>query len=152
MNPLQGQALAALAAMASLEVVSRASGSFETFHKAVRAGRPLHCGPKSVMRPRHGTTVFVNEFALTQPVRRRALLAEAASGSLSEGIKRRLLALLLPWSEVELLVLDVSERAGAAGGKRQSGSSTGAVLLHLEQVNRGRVIDLMKFNRTVLCY
>jgi DNA mismatch repair ATPase MutL len=118
-----------LAQLGALEIVSRVAGGFETFGKVLRAGRELRCGPNAAQRARHGTTVHVSEFAVAQPVRRRALLEEAARGSLAEGIRRSLLALLLPWPGVELVLKD----ATPAGAGR-------ATLLHLERVShRGRV-------------
>jgi DNA mismatch repair ATPase MutL len=103
-----------------LEVVSRAAGEFETYAKTMRAGRELCCGPTSQQRTRQGTAVRVSDFAFTLPVRHAAMVAEAASGALTERVKRRMVALMLAWPEVELLVLDPS----------------GSVLLRLEQVSQ----------------
>ena len=100
----QGQALAALAQLATLTVESRAAGSFETWRKTLRGGRVAACGPSPAPRRGSGTRVSVADFARSQPVRRRVLLADAASGAAVEGVRRRLAALMLGWPEVELAV------------------------------------------------
>jgi hypothetical protein len=126
----QGQALAALSQLGKLEIFSRAAGTFETYSKVVRAGRELQCGPSAVPRRQRGTTVCVSEFGFTQPVRRRAMLQEAASGALAERLKGRLAALMLPWPEVELVVVG----GGGGGGRRRVFERTPVTILHFEQV------------------
>lgn len=151
----QGQALAALAQLASLEVVSRAAGGFETWSKALRGGSQLACGPAAAPRRRHGTSVAVAEFACCQPVRRRALLAEAATGALAEAVKRRLTRLMLGWPEVELALLGPPP-GGARVGPTASAHAP-SLLLRLEQVRtwwrtRGCAWAHMGSSHAALCY
>lgn len=119
----QGQALAALAQVADLAITSRSAGRFETWCKCVRRGEVLSCGPCAAPRVRRGTTVAVAHFASCHPVRRRAMLAAAASGALAEAVKRRLTALLLPWPEVQLTLVDESSGSWARSGGGCSGGS-----------------------------
>jgi len=83
------------------------------------------------MRSHHGTTVCVSEFGVTQPVRQRAMLQEAASGALTEILKRRLTALMLPWPHVELMLL--LDGAAATYSSMPPGGST-SIIMRLEQV------------------
>ncbi|GBF98678.1 hypothetical protein Rsub_11672 [Raphidocelis subcapitata] len=122
----KGQALAALAAAADLEVVSRAAGGFETYAKRVRGGRVLGCGPAPAPRLRQGTRVGVAEFGLGTPVRRLQQLQAACSGALVRDVQRRLAALLLPWPEVALDLLDATTAASGGGADAWSGAASGA--------------------------
>jgi hypothetical protein len=138
----QGQALAALAAAADLEVVSRAAGGFETYAKRVRGGRVLSCSPALAPRLRQGTRVRVAEFGLGTPVRRLQLLHAASSGALVQDVKRRLAALMLPWPGVALDLLDATAAVcdGGTGADTWSecasgrGGSGGLAIMRLAQV------------------
>lgn len=69
----RGEALAALAETAVVEVVSRARGSFETHATLLRGGEALRCGLALEQRPRPGTVVTASDIFFNQPVKRKAL-------------------------------------------------------------------------------
>ena len=128
---LQGQALAALGQVSTLEVVSRAAGAFDTYRKCVSGGTEVACGPCRAPRARHGTGVKVANFGFAQPVRQQSMLTEAASGVLAERVKRRLVALLLPFPAVELTLLVQLAGSDAASGRKQQQPA-----MHLAQVRQ----------------
>lgn len=69
----RGEALAALAETAVVEVVSRARGSFETHVTLLRGGKLVHCGLAMEQRARAGTVVTASDIFFNQPVKRKAV-------------------------------------------------------------------------------
>lgn len=70
----KGEALASIADSSTLEITSRAAGSFETHAKLLRGGAVLKQGLALEQWRHQGTVISVREFLFNQPVRRRQLI------------------------------------------------------------------------------
>lgn len=99
--PAHGEALSCLAQVASLTIISRAKGGFETYSKSLSSTNATAVQLCSNPRQRHGTTVNLTNFLQGQPVRRRQISSKGHAAVLQE-VKAALHALLLPHLGVEL--------------------------------------------------
>lgn len=71
----RGEALASLAEICVLEVVSKARGAFETYAKLLQGGQVLRQGLAVDQRFRQGTIVTCRDLFFNRPVRQKQLLS-----------------------------------------------------------------------------
>ncbi|KAK9838832.1 hypothetical protein WJX74_004151 [Apatococcus lobatus] len=101
----RGEALASVADSSILEVISRATGSFETHIKALRGGEVLKHGLALEQRRHHGTVVSVRDFLYNQPVRRKQL-AQAGAAKEMEKSRNLMFRLALPHPHISFHLMD----------------------------------------------
>ena len=70
----KGEAMASMADMSVLQVVSKAKGSFETHMKLLKGGKVVKQGLANEQRQKTGTSVCLKDFMFNQPVKRRQYL------------------------------------------------------------------------------
>ena len=70
----KGEAMASMADMSLLQIISKAKGSFETHMKLLKAGKVVKQGLANEQRQKTGTTVCLKDFMFNQPVKRRQYL------------------------------------------------------------------------------
>ena len=70
----KGEAMASIADMSLLQIISKARGSFETHTKLLKGGKVVQQGLANEQRQKTGTTVCVKDFMFNQPVKRRQYL------------------------------------------------------------------------------
>ena len=70
----KGEALASMADMSLLQIISKAKGSFETNMKLLKGGKVVKQGLANEQRQKIGTIVCLKDFMFNQPVKRRQYL------------------------------------------------------------------------------
>ena len=70
----KGEAMASMADMSLLQIMSKAQGSFETHMKLLKGGKVIKQGLANEQRQKTGTTVCLKAFMFNQPVKRRQYL------------------------------------------------------------------------------
>lgn len=70
----KGEAMASMADMSLLQIMSKAKGSFETHMKLLKGGKVIKQGLANEQRQKTGTTVCLKDFMFNQPVKRRQYL------------------------------------------------------------------------------
>ena len=75
----KGEALASIAEVSLLHVISKAKGSFETHLKLLKGGNLVKQGLAREQRQKTGTTVYIKDFMFNQPVRRRQYLQSGSA-------------------------------------------------------------------------
>ncbi|KAF9911328.1 DNA mismatch repair protein [Lobosporangium transversale] len=106
----RGEAVAAIAEMSLLDIVSRPREQNQVFSTIFKGGEKLFCGPSS-KSPRyiHGTTISVRDLFYKFPVRQR-YWSEASISKLDlelEKVKRSIEALALANPKISFIVVDM---------------------------------------------
>lgn len=70
----KGEAMASMADMSLLQIISKAQGSLETHMKLLKGCKVIKQGLANEQRQKTGTTVCLKDFMFNQPVKRRQYL------------------------------------------------------------------------------
>lgn len=81
----KGEALASIAEVSLLHIISKARGSFETHMKLLKGGKLVKQGLAREQRQKPGTAVCIKDFMFNQPVRRRQYLQSGLVHSSNSG-------------------------------------------------------------------
>ncbi|KAM0793500.1 hypothetical protein ACM66B_000939 [Microbotryomycetes sp. NB124-2] len=147
----RGEALASLAGLGVLEIVTRTRDARESLGLLVRAGERLHQGTSSVHKSSYGTTVWVRDMYSQFPVRRRPYRTRSTQQTLLTACRQSLeaLALIHPAVNFSLSDSSVTSASGESQPKRLlqlAGSSAGILGRWKQLWGRNGIEDVRMFD------
>eukprot|EP01052_Picozoa_sp_SAG31_P009826 SAG31_NODE_525_length_14489_cov_3.693815_14_plen_227_part_00 len=105
----RGEAIASIARLGIVSIVTRCGGSQETHEKWMKDGKVLTVGPCSTPRTSSGTTVTVHELFHNVPVRWKQMVAESRRQALR--IKQTVVRLALVHNNIRMSLYDSCSRS-----------------------------------------
>ncbi|CAB4429445.1 unnamed protein product [Rhizophagus irregularis] len=104
----RGEALATLAEVSALEIISKHSNYYDTYCTILKGGQRLQCGPtRSSRRKKPGTIIIIRDLFFTYPVRRKHLSENGFINEL-ENVKKSVESLALIHPQVTFTLVDAS--------------------------------------------
>ncbi|GBB86425.1 hypothetical protein RclHR1_12870007 [Rhizophagus clarus] len=104
----RGEALATLAEISTLEIISKHPNCYDTYCTILKGGKRLQCGPtRSSKRKKPGTIIIIRDLFYTYPVRRKYISENAFTNEL-ENVKKSIESLALVHPQVTFTLVDAS--------------------------------------------
>ncbi|RUS21340.1 hypothetical protein BC937DRAFT_92991 [Endogone sp. FLAS-F59071] len=157
----RGEALASIAEVAVLEIISKHTDYFNTFHSILKDGKLLEHGiSKYDPKPKPGTTIIVRDLFYKFPVRRKqhTLVTDSASASASttyfdnesEAVRRAVESVALIFPEVVFSLVDIARDMKVMATRKVGRSKLETIYAEEDEITITGFISLKGFHTKVM--